>query len=140
MRESTVSLVRPKAGSIWRTGLVAAGVAAVANVLLYWVARGLGVSFAMPFSPDGEPVVLPVAMVIGASVVGALAAAAVYLAFTRLHERGRALFRIAGSLFLLLSFAGPLTSGADGATQFVLLLMHIIAGVSIIALLSGVEE
>lgn len=140
MRESTASLVRPKAGSIWRTGLVAAGVAAVANTLVYWLARALGVSFAMPFTPDGAPMVLPLTMVIGASIVGAIAAAAACLAFTRLHERGMGLFRIVGGLFLLLSFAGPLTSAADGATQFALLLMHVVAGISIIALLSGVEQ
>lgn len=140
MRESTASLVRPKAGSIWRTGLVAAGVAAIANTLVYWLARGLGVSFAMPFTPDGEPAVLPLVMVIGASIVGAVAATVACLVFTRFHERGMGLFRIVGALFLLLSFAGPLSSGADGATQFALLLMHIVAGVSIIVLLSGVEQ
>lgn len=140
MRESTASIARPKAGSILRTGLVAAGVVTVANALVYWVAKGLGVSFAGPFAPDGQPMALPVTMVMGSSIGGAMLATAACLLFTRWHARGMGLFKTVGTLFLLTSFAGPLTSGADGATQFTLLLMHIIAGVPIIALLSGVER
>lgn len=62
------------------------------------------------------------------------------LVFTRWHAEGRRLFKIVGTVFLLFSLAAPLTSGADGATQLILLLMHLVAGGFILSLLGGLEQ
>lgn len=139
MKASVASGVRANTGNVWKVGLLAGGVAAVANVVLYLLTKAFGVSFLAYIGPSGQPQAIPVGMVIIASVVGALAATLVRLALSRRGTQGIKLFRIIGGIFLVVSFGGPMTAAADGATRLVLILMHIIAGYSIIRLLSRDE-
>jgi hypothetical protein len=125
-------------GRVWWVGLLAAAGAAGANVLVYALARALGVSLVMPPIPGTAPALLPVGMVILMSVVGAVAGTVAFALLGRFVPRGVLLFQIVGIVFLLLSFSGPLTLDAtDGATKATLMLMHVVAGGTIIGLLSG---
>lgn len=136
MSASTVAVAGSRGGSVWKTGLLAGGVAAAGNVLLYVVARATGVSFLAYIGANGEPAVIPVIMVIVASVIGALGAAAVKLVLSRLNARGDGVFRVVAFLFLLISFGGPFSTGVDGPTKVALALMHVIAGAVTIGYLS----
>lgn len=122
----------------WRTGLLAAILASAANVAVYAIARGGGVSFRMPLKlidPD-KPVVLPVEMVILASVIGAVAGTVVFALLRRFDPRHPRLFVVIGLGFLVLSLAGPLTLDDTGAaTKWWLEVMHVVAGLTIIGLL-----
>lgn len=75
-------------------------------------------------------------MVIGASIVGAAAATAVHAVVTRRSSGGVSLFRTIAVVFLLLSFAGPLSAAGDGATKAVLILMHVIAWFTVVRFLT----
>lgn len=133
----TASESRIRLGSVWRAGLLAALVAAAGNVLVYTLARALGTSFLMTFQPGAEPLVLPVVMVILASLAGAAAGTVAFALLGRFAPGQPGLFSIVGLVFLLLSFAGPLTlESADAATRATLMLMHVVAGASTIGLLS----
>lgn len=136
MMSTSTTVARPTASSVWKTGFLAGCMAAAANVLLYWVTKGIGVTFLAYIGVDGQAAVIPVGMVIAASLIGAVAGTAVSLVFARWQARGLRLFKIVGGLFLLASLGGPLNAGADGATQATLILMHVIAGTVIIASLS----
>ena len=122
---------------VWRAGLLAAGVAAGANAVLYLLAQRLGVSFLMSPQPGVAPMTLPLTMVILASVAGAVAGTVVFALLSRWTAHGTRLFQLAGLAFLVLSFAGPLSlSSSDSATKAALVAMHVIAGGATIALLS----
>ncbi|MGI8552142.1 MAG: DUF6069 family protein, partial [Dehalococcoidia bacterium] len=119
-------------------GLLAAAVAAVGNVVVYALARALGVSLIMPLTPGAAPALLPVGMVILMSVGGAVAGTVAFALLGRFMPRGVPLFQIVGIVFLLLSFGGPLSlNHTNGATKATLMLMHTVAGGSIIGLLGG---
>lgn len=125
-------------GRVWRLGPLAAAIAAGGNAAVYTLARALGVSFLMPQMPGAAPTLLPLGMVVATSVLGAAAGAAAFAALGRLAPRHVGLFPIVGLAVLLLSFGMPLSLGAsDGATRATLLLMHVVAGGSTIAVLSG---
>ena len=121
---------------VWRAGLAAAAVAAGANVLVYGLARLLGVSFLITMMPGTDPMVLPVGMVVAMSLAGAVAGTGAFAVLRRFGARGLIAFRALGIAFLLLSFGGPLSLEAtDAATKASMMLMHVVAGSSIIALL-----
>jgi hypothetical protein len=119
-------------------GIISAVVAAAADALIYTVARALGVSMSMPYEPGHPAAVLPLSMVIMEIVLGAVAGTIVF-ALLGFIARQR-WFPIVGIVFLVITFAAPLsltiTGTADGATVATLILMHSIAGGSVIVLLS----
>ncbi len=122
---------------VWGAGLLAAGVAAGANALLYLFARMLGVSFLMSPQPGMEAIPLPLTMVILASIAGAAAGTLAFALLSRWTPHGPRLFQLAGLVFLVLSFGGPLSlSSSDSATKAALIAMHVIAGGATITLLS----
>jgi Family of unknown function (DUF6069) len=120
-------------------GIISATVAAAADALIYTVARALGVSMFMPYEPGHAAAVLPLSTLITEIILGALAGTIVF-ALLGFIARQR-WFPIVGIVFLVITLAGPLglsiTGTADGATVATLILMHIIAGGSIIALLNS---
>lgn len=120
-----------------RVSLVAAAVAAGVNALVYVAARAGRVSFLMPLQPGAAPLRLPLAMVVITSAAGALAATVTFALLRRRFARRVALFPLIGGVVLILSLGAPLSlTAADGATRVTLVLMHMLAGSSIIGLLS----
>lgn len=128
---------RVTVGRLWRTGVLAAASAAGGNALVYTLARALGVALVFPQQPGAPPLLLPVTMVIAMSVAGAVAGTAAFALFSRFARRGVLLFQMLGVVGLLLSFGLPLSlAGTDGATKATLMLMHTVAGGSVIVLFS----
>jgi hypothetical protein len=131
---------RADAGRIVLAGLVAAVVASGADALVYLLARGAGVSLFFPYQPGRPAAVLPLSQVVAAVVLGA-AAATVAFAVLRLVSASPRPFVIVGIVSLVVTWLAPLRQAvgrtADGATVVTLLLMHVVAGASIIGLLAG---
>ena len=122
-------------GRLVPAGALALVLAAVANVVVYLVASSLG---AMPQDVDANgqgPITLP--MVVAMSVAGAVAGTLVYALIGRFLRRPVRVFRLVSALALVLSFVGPFTiPGAPAAMVGALLLMHIIAAVTVVGLLT----
>jgi Family of unknown function (DUF6069) len=114
--------------NIWITALTAGAIAAVVNLIVYFIAGATNVplQIAAPGSSQPERLsFLPVAL---ASLIPAFAAAAALLILRRFTPRADPVFQVIAIVFLLVSFSGPLGMPTDGATKFVLNLMHVVAG------------
>ena len=113
--------------NIWILALSAGAIAAVVNLVVYFIALAASVplQIAAPGSTQLERLQLvPVAL---ASLIPAFAAAAVLLLLRRFTPRADTVFQVIAVLFTLASFGGPLGLPTDGATKFVLNLMHVVA-------------
>ena len=122
---TNVQTARP---NIWITALTAGAIAAVANLIVYFIAGATNVplQIASPGSSQLERLqFVPVAL---ASLIPAFAAAAALLILRRFTPRADTIFQVIAVVFLLVSFSGPLGMPTDGATKFVLSLMHVVAG------------
>ena len=122
-------------GRLVPAGALALVLAAAANAVVYLVASSLG---AMPQDVDANgqgPITLP--MVVAMSAVGAVAGTLVYAFVGRFVRRPVRVFRLVSALALVLSFFGPFTiAGAPAAMVGALLLMHTIAAVAVVGLLT----
>ncbi len=131
----TVSTERVVWGRLVPAGALALVLAAAANAVVYLVASSLG---AMPQNVDANgqgPITLSV--VAAMSAVGAVAGTLVYALVGRFARRPVRAFRVVSVLALVLSFAGPLTiPGAPAGMVVALLVMHIIAAVIVVGLLT----
>jgi hypothetical protein len=133
------------AGRIWQTGLLAGGVAAIGNLIVYFIAQALGVNFNFITPPAGTtapPFALAVVM---ASLIGVLLATLVFWLMPRLTQRPITIYRIVAVVALVLSFAQPFSlnmgmipgAGPVGIETIIALnLMHLVAGVSAIYFLT----
>jgi len=122
-------------GRLVPAGALALVLAAAANAVLYLVTSSLG---AMPQDVDANgqgPITLP--MVVAMSAVGAVVGTLVYAVVGRFARRPVRVFRLVSALALVLSFVGPFTiPGAPAAMVGALLLMHTIAAVTVVGLLT----
>jgi hypothetical protein len=128
-------------GKIWITGLIAAVVATIGNLILYFITNALGVSFNI--APPGVPAPPFAIAVISATFIGVLLGTLVFSLMPRFTKRPITNFRTVAIIALVLSFIQPLflLTGAMGpapsiATILVLEVMHIVAGVSAIYFLT----
>lgn len=120
--------------------LPAAAVAAVANLAVFVVAKGLfDVSFVMPYrGPNAASGRLPAAMVVIASVVPAIAAAVLLWALGRFARRPLTVFWVIASLALLASVGGPLSlRQTETSTRVALIVMHVVAAAVTVGLLTA---
>jgi hypothetical protein len=117
-------------GKVWQAGLMAAILAAIANLIVFFVSSQLLSSPllipAQPGSTDLAP--LTAIPVVAATVIPIIGATILLALLGRWVARPFTVFTIIAVLFLLLSFGGPLTLPVDGVTKLVLNLMHIVAG------------
>jgi ABC-type Na+ efflux pump permease subunit len=122
-------------GRLVPAGALALVVAAAVNAVVYLVASSLG---AMPQDVDANgqgPITLP--MVVAMSAVGAVAGTLVYAFVGRFVRRPVRVFRLVSAVALVLSFVGPFTiPSAPAAMVAALLLMHTIAAVAVVGLLT----
>jgi Family of unknown function (DUF6069) len=114
--------------------LLAAGVGASLNALVYVVARAAGVTY------TGEPVfgapdgVVGLKNVVGASIVWVLPATLVLLLMNRFLKKPTKIFVIVAAGFGTLSLVGPLTfPGAPLGTKAALCVAHVICAIVITA-------
>ena len=124
-------------GRLWRTGVLAAALAAAAGVVI----RTIGV--AVGTVPASYQMLQP-APVIVISVLAALVATGLLAALAQWVRRPLRTFHIIALMGLLLSFGGPLQAGTgmmqggavDGATVATMLVMHVVAAAIIVGLLT----
>ena len=105
---------------------LAAAVAAIANLALYFIADALGAFPDGILLPNGQT--MGPAPVLSTSVIGVIAAAIIFAVLGRFSARPIRLFRIVALVALVLSFASPFgIAGAGGTYIGALLLMHVVA-------------
>ena len=108
-------------------GLIGGGIAAVANVVVYFIAPVLNVS-----QPDGSLGPVTIGPIIAASIMPAIFAAIFLWLLRRYTGNGTRIFQIVAVILLLLSFASPFAAAASTGIAIWLNVMHLIAGVAII--------
>lgn len=119
---------KPAVGSIVRAGAIGIVIAAVLNLILYFISTAMG---ALPImSSMGQPITL--APVLTFTIGSGIAATILYLILTRFLDQGRAntVFVIIASLVLIGMAFGPITSVVEPTVITVLMLeiMHLAAG------------
>ncbi len=118
------------------SALIAAPAAAAANAVVYLLASAAG---AFPgdvaVGPEGQA--LNLFAVISASIIGAIGAAVVLATLNLLLQRPIPVFYVVSFVVLLLSFYTPTTiSGAPLAMVLTLELMHVVAAVVTVGVLT----
>lgn len=126
---------------LW-VGPLAGVVAAIANLIIFGVAKNLvGIPFVIPLSGPGSPLEpLPAFMIIVGSIGPALGAAVLLWILGKFAPRPLWIFWIVSLLFLILSFGGPLPLPVDLPTKLALSLMHVVAAVAIVGLLTTLGQ
>ena len=126
---------------LWWVALVAAGASALGNLLLFFIAAGLGVSFLMPLEPgSSELAPLPAVIVVVASALPAIFATILYALLGKFVRRPILIFWIISAVVLVLSFGLPifnLPATVDTPTVIALELMHIVSAATIVGVLTG---
>jgi hypothetical protein len=124
-------------GRLAVAALVAAIVAAVADVVVYSVGRASGVSMVMPYVWGKPPSVLPISIVVSFDLLTAILATITFALLVKFTLNGVRVFQIASVPVLLLTFAGPLTlPQTDISTKATLMAMHVVAAAAIVVVLS----
>lgn len=120
-------------GRVAQGALIAAGIAACLNLVVYFVARAAGVAFTGRSTPAAPQTVVALQDVLGASVVWVVPAAAGLLVLNRFMERPAKAFAIGAATFGLLSVVGPLTfPEATPGTKLTLAVMHLVLTAAIV--------
>jgi hypothetical protein len=122
------------AGRVWMNGLIAGIIAAVANLVVYFIASALGVTFnIMPPDMPAPPFALAVAF---SSILFILIGTFVLTLMPRFSQRPISTWRTVAIVALVLSLAQPLAllTGMMGpppaiSTIIVMEIMHVVAGV-----------
>lgn len=130
-----VSSERVALGRLLWAGPLAGVVAAVVNVLVYFGVSALGV-IPEGFVVSGRTPVTPV-LVVFSSFLPALLGAALLALLGRFVGRPIRTFRIVAGVVMVSSFATPITlPGAPVAMIAALILMHVVAAVVIVGVLT----
>jgi hypothetical protein len=122
---------RVSGGRLLRVGVLAAVLSAGANALVLAIASSHFGAVVIP--PDG---VVTFGQVVSASVAGAVGAAAILAFIGRFARRQIRIFWGVATVGLLLSFLPIALAGATGSSARTLALMHVIAAVTDVGLLT----
>jgi hypothetical protein len=118
-------------------GILALVIAVSANVLIFGIARAMGLTLTIPYQgPDVPAAPLPVLAVIIVSALAAIGGTVLLWGLTRVTARATGIFQAIATVFFLLSLGGPLTMPTDTPTRAALIAMHVVAAVSIVTVLS----
>ena len=132
---------RTPTGRVWRAGLLAAAVVAVANTTVFTIERMiLGLPLPVPQGTGTEMAPLPVVMVLVVSVGAAIGATLLLAILNRFVQRPIGWFWGVSAVVLLLSFSGPLSLPVDTATKAGLTAMHLVAAAAIVGPLSSMSR
>jgi hypothetical protein len=127
--------VAPISKLLW-VGPLAGAAAAVANTVVYFIGRAALGELYHQLGPGGPVEVLPFPAVAIASFVPALFATVLYAVLGKFTSRPTLIFVIVAVVFGLVSLGSPLTLGIDLQYRLALSLMHIVAGVTIVGVLT----
>ncbi|MCX2728194.1 DUF6069 family protein [Thermomicrobium sp. 4228-Ro] len=117
---------------IWRSGVLAAVIAAIINAFLWLIARAVGVSLRV--QPPGQTeseVGLPQVVVL--TVVPILVGTAFYSFLRRRTQRPFLLFLILAALVFVVLLVPPFAATERPGTRFLLILMHVVATLAVLA-------
>jgi len=115
----------------WQLALLAAVSAAVANLVVFFVAEAAGLRLRAPNQQTGGLMDLPPAFVAFLSALPAVVAALLAAGLAR-WAAPRRWFVAAAGVVLLLSFLPVLTAPVPTGTKLVLGLMHVVAAAAIV--------
>jgi Family of unknown function (DUF6069) len=135
MEHSAPKSVTSEPVPVWRLlriGALAAVLSASANALVLAIALSLFGAIVIP--PDGT---VTLGKVVGASVAGAVGAAAIFALTGRFTRRPIRIFWGVAAVGLLLSFVPIALAGATGSSAGTLALMHVVAAVTNVGLLTA---
>src|SRR5215208_83100 len=118
-------------GRLLRIGALAAVLSGSANALVLAIASSLFGAIVIP--PDGT---VTFGEVVGASVAGAVGAAAIFALTGRFTRRPIRIFWGVAAVGLLLSFVPIALAGATGSSAGTLALMHVVAAATNVGLLT----
>jgi Family of unknown function (DUF6069) len=122
---------RVSAGRLLRVGVLAAVLSAGANALVLAIASSFLGAIVIP--PEG---VVTFGQVVGASVAGAVGAAAIFAVIGRFTRRPIRMFWGVATVGLILSFLPIALVGVTGWSAGTLALMHVVAAVTNVGLLT----
>lgn len=128
----------PKSASL--TGLLQAGliggvVAAVINIVLYFVGGTMGADYMVTAGPGTPLAELPFFMVAVMSIVPGLAAALLWFGLQRFGTNGTRIF-YAIAVIVFLFFLAPFTGDFQTITKVFLFIMHVVVAASVIYFLN----
>lgn len=122
---------------LWQVGMAAALVAAAASVLVYMVARAVGVPMELSEVFEDQFARMPVMnMAFAALLEGGIAGTALAVVCRRWTRRPRLSFVALTMIGLIASFALPIDSDATTATKVVLSISHVVVAVIIVPALA----
>ena len=122
---------------LWRVGLLAAVVAAVASVGVYLAARAVGVPMELTEVFEDHVARMPVVnMAFAALLEGGFAGTVLAAACRRWARRPRSTFVVLTVIGLIASFLLPITSDASTATKVVLSISHLVVAAVIVPALA----
>jgi hypothetical protein len=122
---------KPTLGTVWRNGLIAIVVAAVANAVLYFIGAALGWMPDTVLTPMGLPVTI--VPVVASTVIALVVATIVYSILNRFTGNPNRWFTIIAVIVLVVSAVSPLSLPGAPTMMIVLLeVMHLVAGISAI--------
>jgi hypothetical protein len=139
MSSATLSPTRREriaTGRLPRATLIAGALAAVLNVIVFYIATVLGVDLTGPFmGPEAPPITLAPVQVIISSAVPALGAGLLLWLLGRFTPRPITIFAAIVVVLGLLSLGAPLTLPVSTAIQVTLGAMHVVAATAIASVL-----
>ena len=124
-----------KIQNLLKTGLIAGVVVAILNVTIYLISKGTGIISDTILLAGGEPLTLfPVVI---SSVLPGVVASLLLWGISKYSANPMRIFSVIGWVFLVISMGGPFSApGLPAGMRISLALMHIVAGVIIIYLLT----
>ena len=116
---------------VWRAGVITALIAAIVNVVIYFIGNSLVQPLQVVMGGATAPVQLPLFAVVIFSVVPLLGAMVLLWLLGRFTARPFTIFTLIAVIFLLISFIPDLTmAGVSDLNKAILVLMHTVAGLT----------
>jgi hypothetical protein len=126
MSASTISATPTSISRLFIVALGAGVVAAVVNLIVYFIGAAAGAPFLVIMTPGTPPMALPAIAFVFACIIPALVGAGLYALLGRFTRRGTAIFIGIAVAFALLSLLSPLTMPVELSTRLLLALGHLI--------------
>jgi hypothetical protein len=135
MNTTEVAQTGKPAPKLWISGLLGGALALIGSLVLFGIARLLGIPLLVAGGPPGQslPAPLTALQIIVAVLVPALAATGMYALLRRVYkQRASRIFQVVALIVLLLSFGAPLSQDVSTDNKIILALMHLVTAAAIV--------
>lgn len=123
-------------GRLWRSGALAALLASVVNLIIYFAAPVIfNFTLAIPLT-SSQPEQLPFGVVIVFTVLASLVATGLMALLKRISNRPVTIFQVTAAVILLISLAGPFSLPVALGIQVTLVTMHLVTAAIITYLIT----